>query len=441
MKVAVFGAGYVGCVTASCLSSLGHHVWLVEPSETKLADLKAGNCPIVEPEIDRILPEQIKKGAVIPLADPTQAIAATDLALICVGTPSLANGMTDIRQVQTVFGQILAALKTRTTPYTIALRSTIPYMLLTKEILADFQQGLSGRYGKNVFFALNPEFLREGSSLKDFMHPPFIVAGSDHAPALETLKTLYKDIQAPFQAVSLGCASLLKYACNAFHAVKIVFTNELASLAPLFEADAKQTMELFCKDDVLNISPAYLRPGFAYGGSCLPKDLKTLSRLAAVTGVATPLLDSLEKSNNLLIDRTIEAISGLGLRKIGLMGLTFKAGTDDFRNSPLVEIAERLLGKGLELAIFDPDIDMQKIHGQNLRYIQQKMRHLAQLLSADFAAHVKNSELLVIGKLFPALDALIAQVPADRQILDLTRKLAPRAAPPRIIHLEMAAAE
>ena len=378
MKVAIFGAGYVGCVTASSLASLGHTVWLVESSKSKLARLKAADCPIVEPGLEKVLPGHIRKGRVIPVAKPEEAVQRTELALISVGTPSLPDGSADIRQVQTVLFEIAGALKSRRSPYVIALRSTVPYPQIAGTLLPKLEAAIPGRLGKDVTFALNPEFLREGSALHDFVHPPFIVVGTAHASAARCLRQLYKNVKAPFHVISLGSASLLKYACNAYHAAKIVFANEIAGLASPFDADANEVMDIFCKDPILNISAAYLRPGFAYGGSCLPKDLKTLCRLSAMEAIGTPFLDAVEKSNEALIEKTVQAVSGYGVRKIGLIGLTFKAGTDDFRNSPLVELAERLLGKGFELSIYDPDIDLKKVHGQNLRFIEQRLPHLAQ---------------------------------------------------------------
>jgi GDP-mannose 6-dehydrogenase len=436
MKVAVFGAGYVGCVTATSLASLGHTVWLVEISKDKLKILRSAKCPVVEPGIDDILPDQIRKGVVIPSDSPEEAVAATDLALICVGTPSLPDGTTDIRQVTAVFREFVAALKTRHTPYTLALRSTIPYPLIVSELFPVLQKGLPGRYGQDVYFAQNPEFLREGSAMNDFLHPPFIIIGTEHSQAESQLRDLYKQIQGPIHVVHTGTASFLKYACNAFHALKIVFANEIASLAPIFNTDPLQVMEIFCQDPILNISPAYLRPGFAYGGSCLPKDLKTLGRLSSLSAISTPLLDSIEHSNKQLIDRTVQSISDLGVRKIGLIGLTFKSETDDFRNSPLVEIAERLVGKGFELAIYDPDVDIRKIHGQNLRYIEERMHHLAQLLKPDFTSLATHAKLLIIGKPVPHLSNYLQEVPPDCRILDLTRQVPARENKLTIMHLE-----
>jgi GDP-mannose 6-dehydrogenase len=434
MKVALFGAGYVGCVTAANLASLGHTVWLIEPSETKVSLLKDAQSPIREPGIDAMLGDAIRKKSILPVLQPDSALAEADIALICVGTPSLADGGTDIRQVQTVFQQIINALKNRQKPFTIALRSTVPYPLIKSPLLTLLEQSLPGRYGRDVFFAINPEFLREGKAMDDFMHPPFVVIGTEQPQATESLRALYQGINAPFQVVSVGSASLLKYACNAFHALKVVFTNELASLSSLFEADLNQVMHLFTEDTILNISPAYLKPGYAYGGSCLPKDLKTINRLSSGAGLTTPLLTSIEISNAQLIEKTVQTIADSGVNKIGLIGLTFKAGSDDFRNSPLVELAERLLGKGFAVHVFDPDIDMRRIHGQNLRFIEQRFRHLADHLSPDLQGLVGQSELLVVGKRLPAEQDWLRDVPANRRILDLTRQL--RSAQHDILTLE-----
>jgi len=436
MKLSVFGAGYVGCVTAASLASLGHTVWLVETSESKLAMLRDAECPVVEPGLVPLFSEQIRKKQILPTSSSSQAVTETELALVCVGTPSLSDGTTDIRQVRAVLSEVATTLKTRETPFTLALRSTVPYPFLAGELLPEFEKDLAGRYGKSVSFALNPEFLREGTAMKDFLNPPFIVIGTDHPAAETQLRALHREVHAPVHIVSIGNASLLKYACNAFHALKIVFANEMASLSPLFNADSRLLMDMFCEDRLLNISPAYLRPGFAYGGSCLPKDLRTLGRLSAGAAIQTPLLDSIENSNRQLIEKTLQAVAEFGVRKIGLLGLTFKTGTDDFRNSPLVELAERLLGKGFDIVIYDPDVDMRKIHGQNLRYIEERMRHLTQHLKSDFSAVLREAELLIVGKSIKDIAALLAKVPADRWVLDLTRQLAPRSEKPPILQLE-----
>jgi GDP-mannose 6-dehydrogenase len=436
MKVAVFGAGYVGCVTASSLASLGHTVWLVESSKSKLASLKEAKCPIVEPGIDEILPKQIRQNHIIPSAQSDEAVKETELALICVGTPSLPDGTSDIRQVQAVLQEIAKALKTRHSSYVIALRSTTPYPLLANALLPKLEKEVGNRWGKEVAFALNPEFLREGSALKDFMNPPFVIVGTAHAAAAKSLRRLYKDVHAPFHHVSLGSASLLKYACNAYHASKIVFANEIAGFSSAFNADANKVMDIFCQDSILNVSSAYLRPGFAYGGSCLPKDLKMLCRLSAMGGIGTPFLESIEKSNALLIEKSVQILAGCGVRKIGLVGLTFKTGTDDFRNSPLVELAERLLGKGIELSIYDPDINLKQVHGQNLRFIEERMPHLAQAQKPNFRSLLQQSELLVIGKATKTLAADLKHVPKEMQILDLTRRLPLRDEKPTILRLE-----
>ncbi len=436
MKVSVFGAGYVGCVTAASLASLGHTVWLVESSPSKLSLLQRSQCPVVEPGLEELLSEHIKQEKILPTGSSEEAVHATDLALLCVGTPSLGDGTTDIRQVLTVCQQINQDLLKKTSPYVVVLRSTMPYPMIQSSILPALEQALPQRFGKSLFFAFNPEFLREGKALEDFRHPPFVVIGTDHPQASEALQALYKGIEAPFHIVSLGAASLLKYACNAFHALKITFANEIASLSPLFSADANQTMDLFCQDTALNISRAYLRPGYAFGGSCLPKDLKTLGRLSALSAISTPLLDSIEKSNRMLIEKTVQAIDDYGLRKVGLIGLTFKGGTDDFRNSPLVELAERLIGKGFELAIYDPDIDLKKIHGQNLSYIRSKLPHLAQALHSDFNEVAQHAELLIVGKILLASHSVADQFPARCVVLDLTRQIPQGSQKPRVLHLE-----
>ncbi len=425
MRVAVFGAGHVGCVTAVCLARLGHRVWLVEVSPHKLAQLRAGRSPVGEPGLEKGLAKYLRTGRIV-LALSEEATRRSELALVCVGTPSLPDGLPDSRQVRKVFGEILKALGPRQS-YVLVLRSTLPAPLVEKELLAEMRAACPKRFGREVAFAVNPEFLREGSAVADFLKPPFIIVGTEHPAAGAALRRLYRGVRVPFHVVSIGSASLLKYACNAFHAAKVVFANEVASMAEVFRADPIQVMRIFCQDDTLNISPAYLRPGFAYGGSCLPKDLRALNRLASSWGIACPLVRAVPESNAALIEGAVRVIEQRGLRRIALIGFSFKPDTDDLRESPLVELAERLIGKGFELRIFDPDIRMQRLHGQNLRYIEQHLKHLALLLRPTWRDALREAQLVVIGKRLLTPAQIRRRIPAGLPILDLTREISRRA--------------
>jgi len=421
MNIAVFGAGYVGCVTAAGLVRLGHRVWLVEVSLPKLELLRAGRSPVYEPGLDDALVAYLRSGQVVPLISAAEAVEASELGLICVGTPSHPDGLPDVTQVQRVLAEVATVAARRPAPYTLVVRSTIPLRQLRQAVLPLLREACGDRLGQDITFALNPEFLREGQALADFARPPFVVVGTEHPAAGEALARLYTSIDAPFYLVSPGTASLLKYACNAFHAMKVGFANEIAGLESVFEADANAVMEIFCRDTSLNISSAYLRPGFAFGGACLPKDLRALTRVAEVAGVAAPLLASVLPSNSLIVQRALDAVEHLGVREVTLLGLSFKAGTDDLRESPLVDLAERLLGKGRRLRIYDPDVYPPSLVGRNLEYITRHLQHLGLLLRATLEEAMAETELVVVGKP-TAVERVQALCPPDAWVLDLTRQ-------------------
>jgi GDP-mannose 6-dehydrogenase len=436
MNIAIFGAGYVGCVSAACLARFGNKIWLVEVATNKLELLLEGKSPVVEAGLDQELKRYVTSGSVIPTASATDAVVNSELAMVCVGTPSLPDRRPDLGQVRKVLRDISTALSQRPGSYVIALRSTVPYPQIESELLPEFIHDCQGRFGTEITFALNPEFQREGSAIKDFLEPPFVVVGTQHEAPAAVLKKLYQPIAAPFWVVSPGSASLLKYACNAFHATKIVFANEIASLGPTFKADPDIVMDIFCQDHVLNISQAYLRPGYAYGGSCLPKDLRALNQSATSSGITCPLFFSLPESNSMLIEHAVKAIQQLGVRRISLMGLSFKGGTDDLRESPLVELAERLLGKGYKLKIFDPDVDLNKLQGRNLEYVEQHLQHLALLICPDIKDALKEVELAIIGKRIFSTVQLQDISPDGLLVLDLTRQIPKSSASLHLLYLD-----
>jgi GDP-mannose 6-dehydrogenase len=396
MNVAIFGAGYVGCITAACLAAFGHRIWLVEVNPEKLALLQRGQCPVFEPKLDRALGEGLRSHQILPVLSGAEAVSHTDVALVCVGTPSHHDGSPDVTQLRQVLQEIVETLATRRQSYVIALRSTVPFPQVREALLPILQEGLPERFGTDVAFALNPEFLREGQALEDFQHPPFVVVGTEHVLAARRLEELYRPLDAPYLVVTPGTASLLKYASNAFHAVKIAFANEIASLETAFEADANAVMETFCLDHSLNLSSAYLRPGFAFGGACLPKDLRALNRVATVAGVPCSLLGTVLGSNNTMLQRAVDTVARLGSRDITLVGLSFKADTDD------------------------------------MRYVAQRLEHLASLLcpTPDVALH--GAQLVIIGKMLLSETQLQTWCAAGTWVLDLTRQL-PTTLPP--LHL------
>lgn len=436
MRVAVFGAGHVGCVSAACLARLGHRVWLVEVSPHKLKQLQAGRSPVGEPGLQQELGRHLRSGRILLAKGEQEAVAQSEMAMVCVGTPSLPDGLPDGHQVKKVLGEIAAALRRIPHPYTIVLRSTLGFPQIKSDLLPELREFFGNRFGREITFALNPEFLREGSAIEDFLKPPFVVVGTQHPSAARALQRLYEKIRAPFHVVSPGSASLLKYACNAFHAAKVVFGNEIGSLGALFEADPTEVMKIFCEDRTLNISAAYLKPGYAYGGSCLPKDLRALNRLALAQGIHCPLLQAVPQSNSLLIERAVQTIERLAPRRIALIGLSFKSDTDDLRESSLVDLAERLIGKGYEVKIFDPEIRLDRLHGQNLHYIEQHLKHLAQLLCSDMRSALQDANLVVVGKGLLAGRQAWRKIPADLPILDLTRQIQRQRRSATLLHLD-----
>jgi GDP-mannose 6-dehydrogenase len=408
---------------------------LVENSQDKLNLLRAGKSPVSEPGLDEKLSRGLRSGQVEPIESAGEAVSKSELALVCVGTPSEPGGSADTTLVRRVLREIGDFAVHRAGAYVIALRSTVPSSQVFRELIPTLAECLKDRFGKDIVFALNPEFLREGNGIEDFCHPPFVVVGTDHRLAAESLKELYRKVPAPFFTVSLGTASLLKYACNAFHAVKVTFANEIASLEKAFSADADSVMEIFCLDTTLNISPAYLAPGYAIGGSCLPKDLRALSRIASAFGVSCPLLDSILSSNEKMVQRSIDAVVRLGIRDVTLVGLSFKLATDDLRESPLVELAERLLGKGYRVRIFDPDVRLDSLQGQNLQYVEKHLEHLASLLSDKLEEALKGSQLVVVGKSLPVTKDLGSLCSPGTVVLDLVRCLPLELPPLRIMRL------
>lgn len=436
MNVAIFGAGYVGCVTAACLAKLGHHVWLVEVSPEKLVLLQRGESPVEEPGLPALLAEQFAAGRVHPTSDPVEAVRAGRVSLICVGTPSRHDGAPDMRFVEKVGREIAEALSQRVEPHTVVARSTAPRPALEQSLWKVLRERHGERWGASLTAAVNPEFLREGSAIHDFFEPPFVVIGSEHLDAVETLRALYAGLDCGVEVMTTGSASLVKYASNAFHAVKIAFANEIAALAPLFGADASDVMRVFCLDRILNISPAYLRPGFAYGGSCLPKDLRTLTRSSESAGVALPLMHSVSASNAAVVERAFAVIERTGRRRVTMLGLSFKVGTDDLRESPLVELAEKLIGKGYRLRIVDPDVRYERLMGRNLESARQRLRHLAELLQDDAGAALRDTELVIVGKKLPDIPAWLARAPNGVMALDLTRQFERDVAGIKLLQIE-----
>ncbi len=428
MKVAVFGLGYVGTVTAACLAKNGHDVWGVDPESTKVDMISTGVSPVVEPDLGRLVSNAVEAGALHATTDPAGAVDGADVSLVCVGTPSSTYGSTDLTYVVRAakeIAQALASSQARSDRFhSVVVRSTVPPGTVEGMVVPAIEAELGRAAGDGFGAAMCPEFLREGSGVADFFDPPFTVVGTSDPRVVETMSSLFGFLERPIRAVSVATAEALKYACNAFHATKVSFANELARLYRPLGVDTRQVMELFCEDRHLNISPRYLRPGFAFGGSCLPKDLRALLHLGRMNSVDLPLLLGTATSNELTIRDIVQRVLATGRRKIALLGLSFKSETDDLRESPNVELAETLLGKGCELRIYDPIVEPSLLFGTNLRYVQSRLPHLQRLLTTTPAEALEGSEVAVVASNAGTIpEAVVGARPPI--VIDLTGRLGP----------------
>ncbi len=420
MKISIFGLGYVGAVSMACLARDGHEVVGVDVDPVKLDLIRSGRSPIVEEGIQDLTKQVVASGRVRVTNDIAAAVQSTDLSFICVGTPSSPNGSQDLSAVRRVSEQIGSALKDKPGYHTVVMRSTIQPGSMDSVV----REGLESASGKraNADFGLGfqPEFLREGSSIKDYDNPPFTAIGTDDARAADAVKQVFGHLPCEFIVTSIGVAEMLKYACNAFHAVKITFANEIGRLSRSVGVDSRAVMDLVCRDKRLNISTAYMKPGFAFGGSCLPKDLRALTYVGKQQDVTTPMLGNVMGSNRAHIDHALDLIMRPGKRRIGMIGLSFKSGTDDLRESPLVTVAERLIGKGYDLRIFDPEVNLSRLIGANKRYIEHSIPHVGSLMVQECEEAVTHAEVIVVGLSGAEILARLGKaVRADQVVVDL----------------------
>jgi GDP-mannose 6-dehydrogenase len=428
VNVAVFGLGYVGSVTAACLARDGHDVIAVDIDAEKVRLLNVGQSPVVEPHLEELVASGVRAGRLRATMSPLAAVRHADLALVTVGTPSESDGSVSIAAVRRAVEQIGLALRKLTKPFGIVVRSTLLPGVLEEELRQTLQAALGKtcpNHQGSVWLANNPEFLREGSAVADYDRPPFLIVGADEPWQAQMVLQLYERVDAPRWITDPRTAALLKYACNAFHALKVAFANEIGALAAQFGADGHRVMELLCKDDKLNLSPAYLKPGFCFGGSCLPKDVRALVRVAEQVGSPLPLLSAILPSNESHFRRAVERIRSYGLRRVGLMGLAFKPGTDDLRESPQVLLAATLIREGFLVRIYDPHVHPARLRGQNLSYAERHLPNLASLLTDNLLELFQHAELMVICTDVVKPEEL---VPFEGEVLDLRVDLArPRA--------------
>lgn len=426
MRIAVFGLGYVGAVSAACLARDGRAVIGVDPQDAKVSLINKGCSPIVERQVDELILDAVTSGRLRATMSAEEAVAASDLAIVCVGTPSLKNGNLDTRAIETVCGEIGAALQGSDRPYGVIMRSTVLPGTMRKLVIPALE-GASGRKsGHALRIAFNPEFLREGAAVNDYDHPPKIVIGADDEEAAAMVAALYERIDAPRFSTSVDVAELVKYADNAWHAAKVVFANEIGSIAKALGVDSHEVMDIFCADRKLNISSAYLKPGFAFGGSCLPKDLRALIYRAKTLDIDTPLLAGVVASNRRQIERALDIIVDAGNRDVAFLGIAFKADTDDLRESPQVSLVEGLLGKGFNVRIYDRSVRLSQLTGANRRYITEVIPHIAEILADNLEETVAFGGTVVIGNKAQEFRSAPLLMKPPQRLVDLVRTPLPK---------------
>jgi GDP-mannose 6-dehydrogenase len=433
MRISIFGLGYVGAVSLACLARDGHSVIGVDVDPAKLELIRSGTTPVVEEGMVELMAHVVASGRVSVTADVHRAVMESELSLVCVGTPSAANGSQDQSAVLRLARDVGAAIADKIEPHVLVFRSTLVPGTVEDVIKPIVEAAAGKREGSGFHLCFQPEFLREGSSIRDYDKPPFTIVGASHADPAAKLRDLFGHLSCKFLETSVRAAEMMKYCCNNFHALKITFANESARLCEALGDDPFEVMELVCQDTQLNISPAYLKPGFAFGGSCLPKDLRATAYLAKTRDVELPMHAALLASNRLHIERAVAKVLATGRRKVGLLGLSFKAGTDDLRESPLVAVAEQLLGKGMQLEIYDPDVQLSRLLGANRRFIETQLPHIGDLLREDVASVIRDGEVLVVGAASAHIvESLARHARPDHVVLDLVRLPNPPALAARV---------
>jgi GDP-mannose 6-dehydrogenase len=419
MRISIFGLGYVGAVCAGCLSARGHEVVGVDVSQTKIDLINNGKSPIVEPGLEELLQQGVKTGRLRGTTDVAGAVRDTQVSFICVGTPSKKNGDLSLDYIEGVCREIGFALRDKAERHTVVVRSTVLPGTVKNVVIPIIEDCSGKKAGVDFGVAVNPEFLRESTAIKDYDYPPMTVIGELDKAAGDVLETLYRELDAPIIRKDIEVAEMIKYTCNVWHAAKVTFANEIGNIAKAVGVDGREVMDVVCQDHKLNLSKYYMRPGFAFGGSCLPKDVRALNYRATSLDVESPLIGSLMRSNAAQVQNAFDLISSHDKRKVALLGLSFKAGTDDLRESPLVELAEMLIGKGYDLSIYDRNVEYARVYGANKDYIESKIPHVSSLLNSNFDAVVDKADIIVLGNRDELFAPLAQQAPAGKQVIDL----------------------
>lgn len=423
LRISIFGLGYVGCVSAACFAKAGHDVIGVDVNPTKVEIINSGKSPIVEQGMNELIAEVVKEGRLVATTDPERGVTESDLSLICVGTPSNPNGSLDLSHVKHVCNEIGLVLKKKETRHIVVIRSTVLPGTVHNTVVPALEEASGKKAGKDFGIGINPEFLREGSSLKDFYAPPFTLIGADDESTAAAVRGLYADVNAQVFVTALKTAEMIKYVCNCFHALKVTFANEIGNICKAAGVDSHEVMDIFCQDTKLNLSSYYLKPGFAFGGSCLPKDLRAINYKAKELDVEVPVLSSILPSNRLQIEKAIDLALRTGKKKVGVLGFSFKAGTDDLRESPMVTLIETLIGKGLQLAIYDRDVSLARLFGANKEYIEREIPHVAQLMRGSMEEVLAESEVLIVGNAADEFRGIESRLKDGQVVIDLVRIL------------------
>ena len=421
MRVSIFGLGYVGCVSAAAFAADGHTVVGVDINPDKVAAVNAGRSPIVEPGLDEMLARAMTDGRLSATTDTAAAIRETEVSLLCVGTPSRRNGSLDLTYLERVCEQIGRALATTSHYHVVVVRSTVLPGTTHEVVIPTLERESGKTYGDGFGVSVNPEFLREGTALKDLRKPPLTLVGHNHAADASGTIALYQAIDAPLISTSIRVAEMMKYTSNTWHALKVCFANEIGNLCKRLHVDSHEVMDIFCRDEKLNLSPYYLKPGFAFGGSCLPKDVRALQYRAKEVDLDLPMISQILPSNRRQIEHAVEQVLDTGRKKIGLLGFSFKDGTDDLRESPIVILAETLLGKGVSLCIYDKHVSLARLVGANKAYIETQIPHLSSLLCNTIDEVLERSEVVVVGTQSPEFVDAVTRCRPDQVIIDLVR--------------------
>jgi GDP-mannose 6-dehydrogenase len=421
MRLAVFGLGYVGCVSAGCFAKEGHQVIGVDVNPAKVEIVNGGASPIVEPGVAELIRDMVSAGRLRATTNSGAAIDDSDVSLVCVGTPSKANGSLDLTYVSKVCQEIGTSLKTKKTRHVVVIRSTMLPGTVDSLVVPTLEEYSGKKASTDFGVCINPEFLREGTSLKDFYAPPFTLIGSDDETTAATVRQLYDGIEARVFITALKTAEMVKYVCNCFHALKVSFANEIGNLCKGVGIDSHEVMNVFCQDTKLNLSPYYLKPGFAFGGSCLPKDLRAINYKAKELDTEIPVLSSILPSNRLQIERAVDMVLKTGKKRVGVLGFSFKAGTDDLRESPMVTLIETLIGKGLQLSIYDRDVSLARLFGANKEYIEREIPHIAQLMRESIDEVLRDSDVVIIGNKAEEFRRIESGLSENQIVIDLVR--------------------